>query len=153
MIKTIDIKKEKLVDYIDAILTLFVFVSIIHYMFKQYEKYYMISYFLLPFTLKITSNLIERKENYNKKITQIINFIILIYLILMYILTMSSSAANNFFIMADKYLFPFFYFKEVKFSFWIVVCWMFLGMLKNKMLSLLLGIAVFIAWLLVYNLW
>jgi len=146
-------KKEKHIDYIETILTVIVFVSIMHYMFKQYEKYYMISYFLLPFLLKIISNIVKQKENFNKKIIQLINFIILAYFILMYILTMSIPAFDNFLKVTDQILFPFFYYKEVKFTALILIFWIPLGWIKNKLISMLLQIAIFFGMLLLYNLW
>ncbi len=146
-------KKGKIIDIIDTILTIIVFASVIHYIFMHFEKYYMISYFMIPFMLKIVSILIEKRDYYDKRLSQGLNFAILTYLIVAYILTMSFSAVDNFLLITDKFLFPFFYYKDVEFSYWIVVIWIFLGMIKNKILSLLLSIGVFIFWLLMYNLW
>lgn len=147
------IKELKLIDLIETILSGIVLIIIIHYLVINFEKYYMISYFMLPFVLRFISIGIENKRKENKRIFRFISFTIIFYFIIVFILTLLIPDFNNFFITTDKFLFPFFYYKKVEFSFWIVVFWMLSGIIiKNKILSLSLSIAFLVMWLLVYNL-
>jgi len=147
------IKELKLIDLIETILSGIVLIIIIHYLVINFEKYYMISYFMLPFVLRFISIGIENKRKENKRIFRFISFAIIFYFIIVFILTLLIPDFNNFFITTDKFLFPFFYYKKVEFSFWIVVFWMLSGIIiKNKILSLSLSIAFLVMWLLVYNL-
>ena len=143
----------KMIDIVHTIMSIVALIIIAHYLFLQYEKYYMISFFMLPFILKIITNLTKGEASQIINGQKLIDFIVIFYVITAYLLSLLIPEVNSFFIKADKFLFPFFYYKEVKFSYLIVVCWMLLGLIKNNLLSLLLSIAVFIGWLLVYNLW
>ena len=138
---------------LDILLGLIIAFLLMCYLVSNINQYYMLTFFAIPIGIHLLGNYYETKKGQSRT-SAFIKYIFVGLLTMQLILALFFPEINHLYIKADRIVFPFLYLKPVEFSYWwILPVWMLLYMIKNKMLSLLLSITVFISWLLVYNLW
>jgi len=138
---------------VDIFLGVLLGVLIMYYIVSNIDKYYMITFFSMPIGIHILRIYYETKKNTQLQKIEYIKYLFFCVLTIQILLSYFFPDVNIFFMRADRVVFPFFYLKPVEFSYWwIMICWLLLGLMKNRLLRLMLGITIFFGWLLVYNL-